>query len=112
MTDKTRYQILTEAQALIRDESHWTRGAYARDAAGVAVGAHHPRATCWCGEGAIIKCGGGERFGGLRPDFQALLRGEPSRMVYTNDDKGHAAVIALFDRLREKAMALVQVSAA
>jgi hypothetical protein len=104
---RTAYQILTEAQDLIRDQTCWTRGAYARDAQGENVGAMNPRAVCWCFTGAIIKCGGGEPFGGgLGVTLLDLFVGESAGPIHTNDDKGHDAVMALFDRLREKAKAL------
>lgn len=107
---KTAHQILTEAQDLIRDKTRWTRGAYARDDHGEVVGAMNPRAVCWCFTGAIIKCGGGERFGGgLADTLLQLFVGESAGPIHTNDDKGHDAVMALFDRLREKAKALTPV---
>jgi hypothetical protein len=99
------YEILTAAQELIRNPKHWTQGAYARDAQGGKVGALNPNAVCWCMSAAIIKCGGSEKFGlGLNEQLVEVFKGE-SGPVHTNDDKGHAAVMALFDRLRDKAKA-------
>jgi hypothetical protein len=110
-TTKSTYQILTDAQELIRDRDRWTQGASARDANGNPVGAQNERACCWCGSGAIVRSGGGEPYvnGSLRADILDLLRGEPG-IVHTNDEKGHGAVLALFDRLREKSLALEAVS--
>jgi hypothetical protein len=106
----TAYEILTAAQDLIRDPKRWTRGAAARDAKGEKVGALNPAATCWCADGAIVKCGGGEKYGtgsniAIKRLFLIEPR-EPAGIVHVNDDKGHAAVMAMFDRLREKAKAL------
>jgi hypothetical protein len=100
------YEILTNAQELISDKKRWTQGAYARDANGGKVGALNPNAVCWCWTGAVIKCGGGQTFGaGLSGELLDLLKGETAGPVHTNDDKGHTAAMALFERLRAKAKA-------
>jgi hypothetical protein len=109
MTTKSAYQILTAAQELIRDPARWTQGAYARDAQGNKVGPLNSNACCWCFTGAVIKSGGGQPFaGGLTTALLDIFKGEPAGPVHTNDDKGHAAVMAMADRLREKAKALEQ----
>jgi hypothetical protein len=101
----TAYQILTQAQDLIRDPKHWTRGAYARTERGDPVGPTNPRATCWCTAGAIIKCGGGAPFSkGLNAELTLLMSREGP--IHTNDDKGHEAVMVMFDRVRERAKQL------
>ncbi len=103
---KSAYQILTEAADLIRDPAHWTQGVNARDRHGAPTGPHNPHAVCWCFAGAIIKCGGGERFeSGIALKLQELFKGEAG-ITHTNDDRGHAAVMTLAERVREKAKAL------
>jgi hypothetical protein len=105
--NRSAYQILTDAQELIRDPKYWTRRGYARDAHGAIVGPRSASACCWCGAGAILKVGGGQMFvnGSFREDLVEICKGEPG-IVHTSDDKGHTALMSLFDRLREKAKAL------
>lgn len=106
MADKSVREILTQALDLLRDPKRWTQGAYARDANGGKVGALNPNAVCWCENGALIKCGGGDRFGGgLTAQLIDLFRSESAGPVHTNDDKGHAAVMQQLSRLIEKAAA-------
>ena len=72
------YKVLSAAQNLIRDPAHWTKGAYARNELGDRVGPHDPSAVCWCFAGAVIRCGGGRRIGGLADPITDLFRGEPA----------------------------------
>jgi hypothetical protein len=96
------YQILADAQNLIRDPKHWTQRTYARTDQGVPVGPTNPLASCWCTVGALIKCGGGASYSnGLNAELTGLFKGEGP--VHTNDDKGHEAVMRMLDRVREKA---------
>lgn len=41
---------------LLSESGRWCRGSAARDAAGVPIGPHDPRATCWCLQGAATVC--------------------------------------------------------
>jgi len=41
---------------LLANPDAWTQGKYARDAYGKEVHVDSPKATCWCLEGAFIKC--------------------------------------------------------
>lgn len=45
--------LLTEAKALIADESNWTQGAYAKNAEGFTVDNLAEEATCFCSLGAL-----------------------------------------------------------
>ncbi len=104
-TSKTTYQILTEAQELIRDPARWTQGAYARDAAGNPVGVRSDRAVCWCSAGAIKKVGGDGVYARM---LMEIL--QECAIVHTNDDRGHDTVMALFDRVREKAKLICEAT--
>lgn len=46
-------EVLEAARDLIRDPSHWTKGALARDANGKAVGTN--RGVCFCTLGALTR---------------------------------------------------------
>lgn len=101
---KTALEILTLAQELIRDPKHWTQGAYARNEHGTPTGACNPAAVRWDASGAILKVAGAPQYI-VTAALADLFKGEG--VVHTNDAKGHAAVMAMFDRVREKAQALV-----
>lgn len=100
---KTALEILTAAQDLIRDSDRWTQGAYARTEHGVPTGACNPAAVRWDASGAILKVAGAPQYI-VTAALADLFKGEG--VVHTNDARGHTAVMAMFDRVREKAAAL------
>ena len=101
---KTALEIITEAQDLIRDPNRWTQGCYARNEHGVPTGASNPAAVRWDASGAILKVAGAPQYV-VTAALADIFKGEG--VVHTNDSRGHAAVMAMFDRVREKAAALV-----
>lgn len=48
---------------LFADPKRWTKGAHAKDAAGVGVSVSNPDAKCFCLSGAIIKIHGSKEHG-------------------------------------------------
>jgi hypothetical protein len=98
------YEVLTNAQNLIRDPARWTKGQYAKDADGWVTDACHPDAHCWCSLGALDRC---------TPDEETYMRARQYlglavkfKGVTTFNDSGtHADVMAMFDRARELARA-------
>lgn len=107
---KSNYEILTEAQELIRDPAHWTQDAYARNADMNAIDdIHSLTATCWCSVGAILKVAGLSSDVIDHPAF-ALIEDYADGLAITafNDSHTHWDVMAAFDHARE----LARVSAA
>jgi len=93
----TTLEALKAARALIADPSHWTQGALARNARGNRVRPWSEHAVRWCAEGASIRvCG--PNFG-LRGRLVGVLFGDGADAPWVvNDDQGHAAVLAMYDR--------------
>ena len=95
---------LRDAYELIKDESRWTRGAFARDARGESVRPLHSTATSWCAAGAIIKATGRgvawvDNAEGLV--LQRVARKMfPEFIAYTelNDELGHEAILQVFEK--------------
>lgn len=101
----TTLETLKAARELISDPDRWTTKASARDAEGRHVHACDPDAVSWCALGAIV------RSVGTRDDLHdndyasnaairlsnALTR-DDSRVATVNDEQGHAAILALFDK--------------
>lgn len=50
-------ELFSRAADLIEPEGCWIQRDYA-EVDGIGDDAWHPRATCWCAEGAIIRAGG------------------------------------------------------
>jgi hypothetical protein len=113
---KTAYEILTEAQDLIRDPAHWTQQVYARNPEGFERNATDSDATCFCSLGALHRV--------LQPSvfsttdvldmFYETRRyltdatSESSRFNYIhefNDEHTHEQVMAVWDKARELARA-------
>jgi len=97
-----KLQIVERARTLIADEQHWCHRHLA-EVNGVAISPTSASATKRCGLGALIAAAyqlthdldeayhlGHEA---LRPRYG------PSTVIYTNDVRGHAAVLALFDEV-------------
>jgi len=47
-------RLLMDVRALLNEPARWTKGASARDAAGLDVEPFDPNATCWCISGAMV----------------------------------------------------------
>jgi hypothetical protein len=96
-----KIQVIERARALIADEQHWCRRHLALDANGVVVSPTSASAVKRCGLGAVIAAAyqlthdydAAHRLGheALRPHYS------PATLIYVNDIRGHAAVLALFD---------------
>ena len=103
MSKPLKLQIIEHARALIEDEKHWCRRNLANDLNGVPTSPTSKRAVQWCGLGAVIAAAyqlthdldEAYRLGheALRPRYG------PSTVIYSNDVRGHAAVLALFDEV-------------
>jgi hypothetical protein len=98
-----KLQIVEAARILIADEQHWCRRHLAEDVNGVSVSPTSASAVKRCGLGAVIAAAYQ-----LTHDFdvahqlghEALrTRYGPSTLIYVNDSRGHAAVLALFDEV-------------
>lgn len=89
---------LVKARELISDPARWTQGAFAVTKSGFRIGVKQDNACRFCALGAV------RRFapeGDFRPET-ALHDAAKSlgfgNAVRANDEEGHAAVLALFDR--------------
>jgi hypothetical protein len=98
-----KVQIVERARELIADEQYWCRRNLANDVNGVPISPTSGRAVKWCGLGAVIAAAyqlthdydAAHRLGheALRPRYGAAT------LIYVNDTRGHAAVLALFDEV-------------
>jgi hypothetical protein len=67
-------QLLIDAKELIKDPESWTKGEYARNAAGVKVSDNHPNACQWCTVGALWKASGFLRgYSAVDPQKSSLV---------------------------------------
>jgi hypothetical protein len=103
MARSLKLQIVEGARALIADESHWCRGALARDAKGLGVCPLYDGAVKRCGLGALIMAAyqiTNDRRVAYDLAIKAMrpLHGSAT-LVNVNDVRGHAAVLALFDEV-------------
>ena len=94
--------IIERARALIADEDHWCRAALAKDEDGRQVDPTDATARRWCAVGAIIAAafelvGDVKQAHNLAEVVARKIRGDSS-LVNTNDTKGRAAVLALFEK--------------
>ena len=103
MARSLQVQIVERARALVADERHWCRGQLADNARGQVVLPISANAVRRCGLGAVIAAA----FQ-LTQDYDAayVLAQNALRpycglstLVHVNDERGHAAVIALFDEV-------------
>jgi hypothetical protein len=103
MAKPLQLQIIETARALIADERHWCRRHLALDERGVGVLPTSDRAVQRCALGAVIAAAYR-----LTHDYDAarhlalnFLRPHYSTatLIYVNDMRGHAAVLALFDEV-------------
>ena len=103
MSRSLKLQIVEHARALIADAQHWCRGQLAQDASGVSVFPTSASAVKRCGLGAVMAAAyqlthdhdaaNDLAHDALRPHFGI------STLVHVNDERGHAAVLALFDEV-------------
>src|SRR5271169_4086438 len=94
--------IIARARALIEDENHWCRGALARDDSGRQVDPTDAAARRRCAYGALVAAafelvGDPSQAHDLADAAAREIRGSPS-LINSNDTRGHAAVLALFDK--------------
>jgi len=93
--------IMERARSLLADEKHWCRGALARDEGGRQVDPTDAIARRWCAFGALVAAAY-ELVTDLSQahDLATSAAREIcccSSLINTNDTRGHAAVLALFD---------------
>jgi hypothetical protein len=105
MTTTVQKQVLIKARALIADPDHWTRNVLARNAAGYSVHWCDPAATKWCAVGAIYRSAYelvGSKQEGARIGKEVAKGIAPiwfgRSLMTVNDMRGHAAVLARFDK--------------
>jgi len=95
--------IIERARALIADENNWCRGTLARDVRGKQVDPTDSVARRRCAYGALIAAafelvGDLKQAHNLADAVAKEIRG-PSSLINTNDTEGHAAVLAIFDKV-------------
>jgi hypothetical protein len=105
MSTTIEKQVLINARALIADPDHWTRSFLGCTEAGHPVAWYDPSAAKWCAVGAIYR-GAYELVGD--PDQATLIGAKVVKsisalwrcggLMITNDVRGHAAILAKFDR--------------
>ena len=103
MARPLQLQIVERARSLIADEQHWCRGQLAEDARGRIVLPTSAKAVRRCGLGAVIAVAFKltQNYDAAYALAQNALRPYCglSTLVHVNDERGHAAVIALFDEV-------------
>ena len=99
--------ILKAAREILQDEKRWTKGYFARTAAGDRVESCNKAAVCYCAMGAIDKAAveaREPRFGVGDDAIDALAKflpdGHQKSVASFNDNPKttHAEVLALFDQ--------------
>jgi hypothetical protein len=98
-----KIQIVERARALIADEQHWCRRHFGEDANGSPVSPTSTSAIKWCALGAVIAAAYQLTHNAdvaYRVGYQILRpRYGSATLIHTNDERGHAAVLALFDEV-------------
>lgn len=113
MAERSTVEILKAARDRITPEEAWTTGTYSRNADHLDVLSHSKWACCWCAIGSLACEMGVDGVEADRPDNPAwdfLWRaardlfgvGSPATV---NDENGHDAVLAMYDRAIELAEA-------
>ena len=108
MSTTLQKQILIDARELIASPEHWTTGTLACRGDGEHVPWADRSASRWCAMGAIYRAAydrlgdthlaariGNDVIKTITPPGESHLRGY---LPTLNDQQGHAAVIAAFDR--------------
>jgi len=97
------YELLTKAQSLISDPSHWTKGTFARNKDGEPRMDDEADATCWCSMGALRKV----TSAGITQEYPRaiiiLSQAADEHIVKFNDSHTHAEVMAVWDKARDLA---------
>lgn len=101
MAKPLKFQIIERAKELIPDEHHWCRGYLGTDAFGDSADPTSSEAVRRCALGALIAAAyqlTNDRVWAYELALNALrpLCGS-NTVVFTNDHRGRAAVLALFD---------------
>jgi hypothetical protein len=101
MARPLKFQIIERAKELIQDEHNWCRGYLAVDAYGLSADPTSTGSIKRCALGALIAAAyqlTNNRFWAYELALHALrpLCGS-NTIVLTNDHRGHAAVLALFE---------------
>jgi hypothetical protein len=102
MAKPLKLQIIERAKDLIQDERHWCRGYLAIDPSGDSADPTSSYAVRRCALGALIAAAyqlTNSRSQSYELALNALrpLCGS-NTVVLTNDHRGHAAILALFDK--------------
>src|SRR4030095_3191087 len=101
MSRPLKVQIVEQARSLSAEDQHWCRGQLAEDARGRIVVPTSAKAVRRCGLGAVIAAAFKltQNYEAAYALAQNALRpyGGLSTLVHVNDERGHAAVIAIFD---------------
>ena len=106
MTTTVQKQVLINARALIADPARWTTAALARTANGHQVEWHDRSAIKWCAQGAIYRAAYdlfGDQKKAMRIGDEVAKSVSAPRWLRVplptiNDSRGHAAVLAVFDK--------------
>ena len=103
----TETEVLRRAREIISDPTKWTQGTYARDKYGHRAEPDSPAASRWDALGAITRAskelGVREGIGAGSVDRLITIAKGPVSTI--NDNQGHAAVLALFDKALSSEMA-------
>jgi hypothetical protein len=101
MAKPLKFQIVERAKELISEERHWCRGSLAVDAHGESADPTSGDAIRRCALGALMAAAYQLTNHRVRAYDLALNALRPlcgsNTIVMTNDHRGHAAVLALFD---------------
>jgi len=102
-------EVLKQARELISNEGRWCQGELAETAQGAIVNPSSINAYRWCAEGALCKVLNIDDIDFNNDSFSLLnlaikkefpeLKGKV--LFHLNDDKGHAAVLKVYDRAIE-----------
>ena len=105
MSTTVKKQVLINARALIADPNHWTRSFFACTEAGQPVSWYASSAAKWCAMGAIYRGAYelvGDRDEAARIGTKVAKSISPlwlcSGLMMMNDARGHAAILARFDK--------------
>ena len=101
MAKPLKFQIIERAKGLIQDERHWCRGYLGVDASGDSADPTSSEAVRRCALGALVAAAYQLTNSRLQSYDLAMNALRPlcgsNTVVLTNDHRGHAAVLALFD---------------
>jgi hypothetical protein len=101
MAKPLKFLIVERAKALIQDERHWCRGSLAIDASGDSADPTSKEAVRRCALGALVAAAYQLTNDRVRAYDVALNALRPlcgsNTVVLTNDHRGHAEVLVLFD---------------